>query len=62
MSSATVIPADIDSLLDTLKSLSCQEEDEEDLKMLEDMLKSNSFQEAKHVSGLGAMGVRPCSH
>lgn len=41
--------ADIDSLLDTLKSLSVQEEDE-DLKMLEDMLKSNSFQEAKHVS------------
>ncbi len=40
---------DIDSLLDTLKSMSGQEEDE-DLKMLEDMLKSNSFQEAKHVS------------
>ena len=40
---------DIDSLLDTLKSLSSREEEKEDLKMLEEMLKSNTFKKAKHV-------------
>lgn len=40
--------SDIDSLLDTLKSLSNNEEDE-DLKILEDMLKSTTFKKAKHV-------------
>lgn len=40
---------DIDSLLVTLKSLSSNEEDE-DLRILEEMLKSNNFKKAKHVS------------
>ena len=39
---------DIDSLLDTLKSFSSHEENE-DLKILEEMLKSNVFKMAKHV-------------
>lgn len=41
-------PTDINSLLDTLKSLSSNEE-EEDLRMLEEMLKSNTFKKAKQV-------------
>ena len=40
---------EIESLLDTLKSLSRQDEDD-DLRMLEDMLKSNTFKQAKRVS------------
>ena len=44
-----IVAADIDSLLTTLKSLSNNEEDE-DLKILEDMLKSTTFKKAKHVS------------
>lgn len=43
------LSADIDSLLSTLKSLTSNEEDE-DLKILEEMLKSNTFKKAKHVS------------
>ena len=44
---------DIDSLLDTLKSLSSNEEDEE-LRMLEEMLKSNTFKKAKQVKRGGS--------
>ncbi len=47
--SPAVSPADIDSLLHTLKSLSSHEDDE-DLRILEDMLKSNTFKKAKQVS------------
>lgn len=50
---------DIDSLLTTLKSLSSHEEDE-DLKILEDMLKSNTFKKAKHVSGGDRTDVGAC--
>ena len=48
---ANYASTDIDSLLDTLKSLSYNE-DVEDLKILEDMLKSNTFKKAKQVGGV----------
>lgn len=57
MTSSLPFPIDIDSLLDRLKSLSVHEEDE-DLKMLEDMLKSNDFKKAKHVCMINLMPTR----
>lgn len=41
--------AEIDSLLETLRSLSARDEEVEELNILEGMLKSNTFKKAKHV-------------
>lgn len=40
---------EIDSLLETLRSLSARDEEVEELNILEGMLKSNTFKKAKHV-------------
>ena len=40
---------EIDSLLETLKSLSAHDEEVEELNILEGMLKSNTFKKAKQV-------------
>lgn len=43
---------EIDSLLQTLRSLSARDEEVEELNVLEGMLKSNTFRKAKQVNGI----------
>ena len=43
---------EIDSLLQTLRSLSAHDEEVEELNVLEGMLKSDTFKKAKQVIGI----------